>query len=66
MLLRRWTLSTVKTERGKRSGAHALALSQSLNLTVDKAKGIEWNFNESTHDVFCFRLHFDSYLQLWK
>lgn len=27
--LRRWTFSTVRTERGKRSGAHVLALNQS-------------------------------------
>lgn len=35
--LRRWTFSTVRTERGKRSGAHVLALNQSLNLKVEKA-----------------------------
>ncbi len=58
MLLRRWTLSTVRTERGKRSDAHALALSQSLNLTVDKAKGVEENFNEYTCDFFLSLLAF--------
>lgn len=56
----------MKTEREKRSGAHVLALSQILNLTVDKGKGIEANFNEYTHDCFCLCFHFDSYLQLWE
>lgn len=41
---RGWMLSTMRTERGKRSGASVLALNQYLNLTVDKAKSMEENF----------------------
>ena len=61
--LRGWTLSTMRTERGKRSGANVLALNHYLNLTVDKAKSVEENFNEN---FCCLCLHFDSYLPLWK
>lgn len=47
----------------KRSGANVLALNQYLNLTVDKAKSMEENFNEN---FCCLCLHFDSCLPLWK
>lgn len=59
--LRGSTLSTMRTERGKRSGANVLALNQYLNLTVDKAKSMEENFNEN---FCCLCLHFDSCLPL--